>query len=124
MHPCPSCGDDAPRCIVGEGFAFGFKTEPGKEGNSGVHKDDYPTADQAVGRSAERRWASYEGRKSIKNQVRAVGQTHALARHDAPDGDYVEYSVLDKPGLNARKQRAQRAFDALRVAKEARAAAR
>lgn len=120
MHPCPSCNEDAPRCLAAEGFAFGFKMEPAKEGNSGVHKEDYPTADHAVGRSAERRWASYEERKKVKAEARAAGQTHALIRQDAASGDFVEYQPMSQTGLDARKKRASRAFEALRVAKEAR----
>lgn len=120
MHPCPSCREDAPRCIEGEGFAFGFKQEPAKEGNSGVHKEDYPTADHAVGRSAERRWATYDERRKVKEQARAAGGTHALQRQDAPSGDFVEYVPMSGAGLDARKQRAARAFEAIRVAKEAR----
>lgn len=121
LHPCPSCHEDAPRCIPGEGFAFGFKQPETKEGNSGVHKEDYPTADYAVGRSAERRWASYEDRRKVKDQARAAGGTHALNRRDDPEGGFVEYAPMGSGGLDARKQRAAKAFEAIRAAKEARA---
>lgn len=123
-HPCPSCGMPAPRFLEGEGFAFGFKQETAKEGNSGVHKEDYPTADHAVGRSAERRWARYDEQRKVKDFVRQNGKTHALMRRDAANGEFVEYEAMSKEGLDDRKQRAAKTFAAIRAAKEARERAR
>lgn len=52
-HPCPSCGTAAPRFWGSESFGFGFApSDSAAPGNSGVTKDDYPTADHAVGKSA------------------------------------------------------------------------
>ena len=121
-YPCPSCKEVAPRCLQGEGISFGFQVEPAKEGNSGVHKEDYPTADQAVGRSASRRWESYQARKKVKDGVRQQGGTHALIRRDG--GTFVEYEGMTKEGLDDRKTRAKTTFAALRAAKEAKEAAK
>jgi len=121
-HECPSCHEEAPRCLEGEGFAFGFKVGEAQQGNSGVHKEDYPTADQAVGRSADVRWASYRERDKVKDQVRAGEGTHALIRQNGPD--FVEYQAMSKPGLEARKATGSKVFAAIKAAKEARAGAR
>lgn len=121
-HVCPSCGDFAPRCLEGEGFAFGFKVEEAKQGNSGVHKEDYPTADHAVGRSAESRWGSYEVRKKVKEDARKGGQTHALIRRDGEG--FVEYEAMSKETRDARKATAPKVLKALAAAKEGRAGAR
>ncbi len=123
-HTCPSCGEEAPRWLPGEGFAFGFKQETEKAGNSGVHKEDYPTADHAVGRSAEERWGEYEERKKVKEVARKAGQTHALVRYDNTKEAAVEYRPLSQARLEDRKARAKKAFEAIRVAKEAKAQAR
>lgn len=120
-HPtfvCPSCGEDAPRCLEGEGFAFGFQVPTEKIGNSGVHKEDYPTADQAVGRSATDRWASYEDRKKVKNEARTKGETHALIRHQGEG--YIEYEPMTDTGLANRKDRAKRILTAVRASRTSR----
>lgn len=121
-HPCPSCGEFAPRCLEGEGFAFSIRVGEGQAGNSGVHKEDYPTADHAVGRSAESRWASYQDRKKVKEEARKGGGTHALIRHDG-DG-YVEYEAMTPDKREARKVVAPKVLKALEAAKEGRAGAR
>jgi len=121
-HTCPSCGEAAPRCLEGEGFAFDFKVGEAQQGNSGVHKEDYPTADHAVGRSANSRWASYQIRKNVKEEARKGGETHALIRHDG-DG-FVEYEAMSKEKREARKQAAPKVLKALQAAKEGRAGGR
>ncbi len=71
-HECPSCKDQAPRIL--EGFAFQFeKSEGAKPGNSGVHDHDYPTADKAIGRSAEERWGLIHERDKVKEAARQQG---------------------------------------------------
>jgi putative FmdB family regulatory protein len=118
--PCPSCGDEAPRVIAGEGFAFGFDVKPEARGNSGVTKEDFPTADHAVGRSAEERWEHYDQRKQVKEKVREVGQSIPLARVDGVDESghrYIEYESLTTQGKNVRKNRAKNALNALARAK-------
>lgn len=114
-HTCPSCGDDAPRCLEGEGFAFGFQVKESQTGNSGVHKEDYPTADQAVGRSATSRWESYEGRKKVKEEARTKGETHALIRHQGEG--FIDYEPMSDNGFADRKARAKRVMTALKVAR-------
>jgi len=79
MHVCPDCGEEAPRQWDGQGFGFDF-TPGSTPGNSGVTKHDSPTADQAVGRSAEARWEEYDEREKVKEKVREVGGTRALRR--------------------------------------------
>jgi predicted nucleic acid-binding Zn ribbon protein len=113
---CPACGELAPRVL--EGFAFGFKGDPAKEGNSGVHKEDYPTADHAVGRDAERRWAHYAERDKVKQQVRAQGGSPALMRRTGDN--YVEYEGLNPAGREARRNLAKTALSRLQAAKETR----
>jgi putative FmdB family regulatory protein len=118
-HECPGCHEPAPRVI--EGFAFGFKEPEGaSQGNTGVHKDDYPTADHIVGKDAEKSWAQYHEREKVKNQVRVGGKTHALMRRTDKGGDFVEYEAMSDGGLANRKARAKKAFAALEAAKAAR----
>jgi len=100
-HGCPECGEEAPRLFEGQGFGFGF-AEGGQPGNSGVSKHDNPTADQAVGQSAEARWGELEARKKVKDKVREVGDTHALIRRNG-DG-YVEYEAGGDPVLEKRRK--------------------
>ena len=100
-HDCPKCGSDAPR--IWDGFAFGFADKPGAvPGNTGVHDKDYPTADKAVGRSAESRWEQYHERDKVKKAVRKEGKTPAIARRHGPG--FVEYEAMSKPGLDANKK--------------------
>lgn len=115
-HECPNCKEVAPRVM--EGFEFGFKETPGKTGNSGVHKDDYPTADQAVGRDAEKRWSHLTERDKVKGKAREMGQTHALMRRTGPG--YVEYEPMSGVGREARRNLTKTALDRLQKAKDAR----
>jgi putative FmdB family regulatory protein len=102
-HQCPNCSDEAPRVL--EGFAFQFeKTEGAAPGNSGVHDHDYPTADKAVGRSAEQRWAFNRARDKVKEEARKAGGTHALIRHTGPD--YIDYEPMNPAGIDARREMA------------------
>ena len=118
-HECPSCHDLAPRVM--EGFAFDFKDKPGAlPGNTGVHKEDYPTADHAVGKDADKRWEQHRERDVVKNQVRAQGGSPALTRRTAKDGTYLEYEALSDTGRQIRRTTAKKAVEALRTAKEAR----
>jgi putative FmdB family regulatory protein len=122
LHPCPACGEDAPQVIDG-GFGFSFDVSPHKEGNSGVHKDDYPTADRAVGRDAERRWEVIDKRNKVKAQIRANSGTGALIRKDEPGGK-TSYAVLSPEQQVARQDTARRAGRALEVARNSRQGAR
>lgn len=104
-HACPSCGGDAPRFWEGQGFGFDF--EQGKTpGNSGVSKHDNPTADQAVGSSAEQRWGEYQARTKVKEKVREVGKTHALTRRNGIEKGkpFVEYGAGGDAVLEHRRQ--------------------
>lgn len=113
-YPCPSCGVDAPRVIDG-GFAFSFDVAPAKEGNSGVHKEDYPKADHAVGRDAERRWGVIHERNKVKEEVRAKGGTGALIRRDRPG--YTEYVAMPPQVQADHRVIAKKASRALELAK-------
>lgn len=98
-HSCPSCKDEqAPRLF--EGFGFGFAPGKGDDANSGVHDHDYPSADKAVGRSAEQRWTEYRERDKVKKQARQMGNTQALIRVDG-DG-FTEYEPMTPVGTEAR----------------------
>lgn len=113
-HECPNCHEQAPRIL--EGFAFGFKEEPGKIGNSGVHKEDYPTADHAVGRDAEARWGHYAARDKVKAEARTQGETHALIRKTGPN--FVEYEPMSTVGREARRNLTKTALSRLQRARE------
>ena len=97
-YPCKECGEDAPRVVTEFGFAFASGgTDPA---NSGVHAHDYPTADMAVGKSAEARWQVLEARNQAKVKAREIGGTHALIRKDGPG--YTDYEPMSKTGREAR----------------------
>lgn len=115
-HECPNCHEQAPRVM--EGFAFGFKESGEKVGNSGVHKEDYPTADHAVGRDAERRWGHLAERDKVKAEARKQGETHALMRKTGPG--FVEYEPMSTVGREARRNLTRTALDRLQKAKDAR----
>jgi putative FmdB family regulatory protein len=115
-HECPNCHEVAPRVM--EGFAFGFKEDPSKLGNSGVHKEDYPTADHAVGRDAEKRWGHYAERDKVKAEARKLGETPALMRKTGQD--FVEYEPMSDVGREARRNLTKTALGRLQRAKEAR----
>lgn len=108
-HPCPECKDEAPRIMDGEGFGFAFaKDEAAPIGNTGVHKDDYPTADQIVGRDAEQRWQTYDGQRKVKEEARKMGGTHALIRHQGKD--FIDYEPMSDAGREARRKLVKHAF--------------
>jgi putative FmdB family regulatory protein len=102
-HVCPNCGSMAPRQWNGNGFGFDF-AEGKTPGNSGVSKQDNPTADQAVGRSAEKRWAEYDEREKVKEKVREVGGHRALHRAHGPGNTHIEYTAAGEGVVKARKQ--------------------
>jgi putative FmdB family regulatory protein len=116
VHECPNCHEEAPQVI--EGFAFAFKVEEGKEGNSGVHKEDYPTADHAVGRDSERKWETLGERSKVKAKVREVGKTGALVRRDGDS--YTDYAAMTPIGQQAHKKLAHRLDLAIQAAQRAR----
>lgn len=104
-HTCPECYEEAPR--VFEEFGFNFAASPKlAEGNTGVAKHDYPTADQAVGSSSEKRWAEIKARDQVKNAVREKGATHALIRRQGVENNkpFVEYEAGSESLLNGRKK--------------------
>lgn len=115
-YECPSCHEPAPRVM--EGFTFGFTEPAGKAGNTGVHKEDYPTADHAVGRDADKRWAYYAERDKVKTEARKQGETHALQRNTGPG--YVEYEPMSDVGREARRNLTKTALGRLQKAKDAR----
>jgi len=101
VQECPKCREAAPRVFEGFGFAFaqGASQAPA---NSGVSKHDYPTADQAVGASADKRWAEYQDRERVKTQVREKGGSRALIRkHGA---NYIEYQAGGQQVIDGRKK--------------------
>jgi putative FmdB family regulatory protein len=114
-HECPSCHDPAP--LVVEGFGFSFAEGSGAAANSGVHSQDYPTADQAVGRSAEKRWAHIRERDLVKQEARKQGGTHALIRRHGPG--YVDYEPMSDKGRGARRKLAKEALKAVSEGKKA-----
>lgn len=118
-HSCPACRAEAPRVLDQEGFAFAFaQPASAAPGNTGVHKDDYPTADHIVGKDSEQRWASYDEQAKVKNAARAKGETHALIRHQGKD--YIDYEPMTDAGLTARKKLAKKAQEVMLANREAR----
>lgn len=104
-HICPSCGGEAPRKLDRFDFKFG-STAGAAPGNTGVAKDDYPTADHIVGRDAEGRWDEIRARDQVKEKVREVGGSHALIRHSGEG--YVEYEAGSPQLIEGRKQLAKK----------------
>jgi len=106
-HPCPSCKEDAPRLFTGFGFAFAAGGSA--PANSGVHDQDYPSADKIIGRSAEERWATYREREKVKQTVRQQGDSSALIRVDGEG--YSEYEAMAPVGKEARAKLVDYAVD-------------
>jgi len=117
-YECPSCHDPAPRVLDGVALGtFSFaKPDGAAPANTGVHDNDYPTADKAVGRSATDRWAQYDEREKVKNEARKQGQTHALIRSTGKD--YVEYEPMSDGGLSAHRKLTKAALAAVRARRE------
>lgn len=109
-YVCPSCRKPAP--LVLSGFGFAFAASSGATANSGVHDHDYPTADKAVGRSAEERWKYLHARDAVKREARKRGETHALIRHTGKD--YVDYEPMSDAGREARRSLARDAIKRMR----------
>jgi len=105
-HECPECQGHAP--LVVSDFGFAFAEGGSASANSGVHDQDYPTADKVVGRSAEKRWEHIEKREEVKKEARKQGETHALIRHSG-DG-FIDYEPMSPQGRKARKALANEAL--------------
>ena len=115
-HPCPKCEEPAPRVLTEEGFAFGFSDSQGAAtANTGVHKEDYPTADHLVGKEADYRWGVIDKREKVKAEARAQGATHALIRRDGET--YTDYEPMTAGGRATRRALAKKAVAALRESK-------
>lgn len=102
-HSCPNCGSQAERQWKGNGFGFGF-AEGKTPGNSGVTKDDYPTADHAVGKSADRRWIEVTEREKAKEKVREASGHRALNRTHGPGNKHIEYKAGGEALVKVRKK--------------------
>ena len=82
-HPCPGCGQPAPRAGVSvTNFTFkgGVRGESGVHGQSGVHDLDYPVLDKAIGRSAAKRWDRINREQAQRNKVRIETGSSAIAK--------------------------------------------
>lgn len=116
-HKCPNCEATAPRVLDQEGFAFAFaQPKEAAPGNTGVHKDDYPTADRIVGKDADLRWAQYDAKEKGKDAIRKATGSHALTRKQGKD--FVTYEPLSKQDFDKRKQIAKRAIEISKTAQE------
>ena len=105
-HPCPSCKIPAPRLWMGQSFGFDFTgSQTGSPANTGVSKQDNPTADQLVGRSADERWQHIGEREKVKEQVRATSGQRALNRRDGGGG--IDYTSGNDTLLAERKAAGQ-----------------
>lgn len=109
-NECPNCKEDAPRLF--ESFGFNFAQGSGAPGNSGVTRHDYPTADQAVGASADKRWEEYRAREKVKEEVRRQGGDRALVRENG--ADYIEYRAGGQGTIETRKRVSQELSRVLR----------
>jgi hypothetical protein len=72
-----------------------------------VGKQDYPTADQAVGISANKRWEEYHERDKVKAKVREVSGHRALNRTHGPGNQHIEYKAGGEPLVENRKKLAK-----------------
>lgn len=101
-----------------DGANFGVAFAEGKTpGNSGVHTVDSPSADMAVGRSAEKRWTEVQDRERVKEAARKKGGHHALIRHDGEG--FIDYEPMTVAGRQTRKKLYEGAVKATKAAKEA-----
>lgn len=113
IHSCPGCGEDAPRYLEGEGFGFSFSgSSTGSTANTGIHKEDYPTADHVVGKSADARWGEYGERSKVKEAARMQGGAYPLIRHTTTG--HIDYEPMSDGGRVARRNLAKKAVDTLR----------
>jgi len=109
-HGCPACHEEAPRLLSGVGFGFAFAANVNTVSpNTGVHDLDYPSADKAVGRSADNRWQTYHDRASVKDKVRKVAGVQQLARVDGEG--YTDYTSMTPSQRGARKNLVKLATD-------------
>jgi hypothetical protein len=69
-----------------------------------VSKHDYPTADYAVGKNADARWAEIRARDAVKDKVRKVGGSKGLVRQNGPKNEYVEYAPAQPELIKHRKE--------------------
>ena len=111
QHECPRCQSDADRVWAGLGGHSFAAAGGGATANSGVHEQDYPTADKAVGRSADELWELNHERAKVKKAARESVGKPALIRTDGEG--YSDYSHLPDPQLQVRRTVADKAFAAL-----------
>lgn len=112
-HECPSCSEPAERVWEGTELAFGFADSANATPtNTGVHKEDYPTADHVVGKSANQRWEQVHERDKIKAEARKLGKTHKLIRHT--HDNYIDYEPMSPVGGAARKQLTKEAIETVK----------
>lgn len=104
-HKCASCKGEATRVLQGFGFDFA-QTAATSKANSGVTKHDYPTADNIVGRSAEKKWDQIYARNVAKDKFRQETGAVALSRKDSVEAGQIvtEYKPLHRPQFDARKK--------------------
>jgi hypothetical protein len=97
---------------MGQGFGFNFAASAtSAPANTGVAKNDYPTADQIVGAHAEARWGVYNKREEVKQKVRAVGGTQKLQRR--MEKDFIEYQAGSEDLVKTRKKLVSEAASAV-----------
>jgi hypothetical protein len=95
-------------------LSFGFADSPNNApANSGVHKEDYPTADHLIGKDAEKRWGTLHERERVKAAARQQGGSHALIR--TTGDEFIDYEPMSNAGRNARRKLAKATIDAVRT---------
>lgn len=115
QHDCPRCHSDADRVWSGIG-GHKFGSSSSSVANTGVHTDDYPTADRAVGKSAEERWNTIVEREKVKKAARATNDSRALIRRDG--NGFIEYEGMPHQKLEARRELAEDLIGKLKAQKE------
>lgn len=115
QHECPRCLSDADRVWSSIG-GHKFGSSEGAVANTGVHADDYPTADRAVGKSAEERWGVIVEREKVKKSVRATNDSRALIRRDG--NGFIEYEGMPQQKLEARRAVAEDLIGRLKQQKQ------
>ena len=113
-HECPKCNCDAPR--VWDGFSVKFDSSGKPQGNTGVHAEDYPTEDQAVGKSSEKRWGEISEREKVKAEARKQGKSPALIRHNGKG--FIDYEPMTEMGREARRKLSKKTADIYRSKSE------
>lgn len=109
ISECPSCGENAEKCLSDFGFVFGNGKVPGNSGVDSLDRD----LDKHVGRDAQTRWEYVKDRNSRKRTVQREygGEGKVPLRLNSqgeyepmPEKDVKRFQKLHKIGNEALKK--------------------